>query len=731
MAVRIHDFYRDNNLRVLEIPIGKKCPVIVDWPNTTKSIDEVQKTLDNEPRYNKYGWILDDDHFVVDIDIHHEEQDGRVSLLKLESLLGYKLADVCGVIVDTPSGGTHYYFRKPANAKLGKKFPEYPGIDFIAGKGKQVVAANSAHDSHDGVYSMRGIGILTDAPYDLLQLIIDAGDKRDGHQLTEEQERSGDEFNTTRNGLEEMIHALRSCGYEVWPHGDFFKFNRPNKTTSSDCSGHVGKISKQGNYQLTCFSLSDSHFPTGESLAIFHAYALLKHSGNHRDAAIDLYEKGFAEQSFSGVDISQILEQANLAAEVRGDTRSSGEPEFPHEVIEKMPYVMRLAFEYSKARAVRFMPEACIMGIVSMFSAILGRRVRDDYDSRTNPIIIGLASSGSGKNSQREANKLLLAKAGLGQLSGPERIGSPQGIITAVYKTPSILFQLDEAGELLKAISDQRSHLKLLPGLMMHMYSDCKSIWTSDAVSDEKRVKTIYQPNPVYYGTATPESFYENIQQEQMVNGFLNRMLIFKCKNPNRRLKPQSVDPPEELLSWMRAWHSLRTSNGNLAEGNADWPEPMVIEKTTEADQMHEAYAEAVFSKHDNEGHVRQALWSRAPEKEAKLALVHACCNGLPTKPPKITAASIEWAKKVVNYSTRFMVWAAEEKATDSKIIKYKQQVLDKIETGMSQTQVCRKTQRLCRNARERKEVLEELTAAGAISFDVAMNRYTKHREEV
>lgn len=730
MTVKIHDFYRANGLRVIEIPLGKKSPIVADWPNANKEIESVQAVLDREQRFNKYGWILDDEHLVVDIDIHDPEQDGRESLRKLEAKLGYCLADVCGVIIDTPSGGTHYYFRKPANAKLGKKFPEYVGIDFIAGKGKQVIAANSHHDKHGGIYELRGSGILTDAPFSLLELIIEAGDRR-RTPLTEEQERSGDEFNTTRKGLEEIIHALRSVGYEVWDAGDYFKFNRPNKSTDSDCSGHVGKVSKQGNYQLTCFSLSDPYFPSGESLAIFHAYALLKHSGNHRDAAIDLYEKGFAEQSFPGVDISGILEQAMIRAEISGARSSDNEPQFPFEVIDDMPEVMRMAFDFTKSTSPRFIPEASLLGIVALFSSILGRRVRDDYNSRTNPIIIGLADSGSGKNSQRTANKILLASAGLGHLSGPERIGSPQGIITTVSRNPSVLFQLDEAGELFKAIGDQRSHLKLLPGLIMHMYSDCTSIWTSDAVSDEKRVKTIFQPNPVYYGTSVAQTLYDNIQEDQLINGFLNRMLIFKCKSPRNRAKPQILTPPTELLNWMTAWHGLRTSAGNFSEANVDYPDPLVIEKTPDADDMHEAYADAVFNQHENENHVRQALWSRAPEKEAKLALVHACACGMPNRPPQITAASIAWAKKIVNYSTRLMVWVAEEKATSSEIIKHKQRVLDKIRTGMSQTELCRKTQRLCKSARDRKEVLDELTAAGAISFDVALNSYTKHREEV
>lgn len=143
----VHDFYRSNKMRVIEIPVGSKRPSAMGWPDSQKTADEVQMALDSYPEhFDKYGWVLDAVHVVIDIDVHAEMANGFESLAKLEQTLGYTLESVCGAIVNTPSGGRHYYFTKDAEAVFGKVFTEeYPGIDFINGKGKQVVAANSPH----------------------------------------------------------------------------------------------------------------------------------------------------------------------------------------------------------------------------------------------------------------------------------------------------------------------------------------------------------------------------------------------------------------------------------------------------------------------------------------------------------------------------------------------------------------------------------------------------------
>ena len=731
---RVDPFYTDNSLRVHEIPVGTKCPVEVGWPDSNKSHEAVNDKLSLD-RFNKYGWLLDDTHLVIDIDVHHEEENGYESLAKLESDLSISLDEICKAVVESPSGGKHYYFTKPANMKFGKVFKEhYPGIDFIHGKGKQVVAAGSAHDSFGGTYAISENPSLTEVPMELvrhLQSLKSSTEHKSepANFVSPDSERSGDEFNKSDQGLRMMVAQMQARGYIVRLTADgHYEWDRPNKTTGSKCSGFLGKKSKQGNYILSCFTLSDAHFDSGETVTIFYAFAQLMHKGDLKEAAKDLYELGFAvtEEDYSG--IAGILEQGFCGAKVAQDDDEDEfeepecEPEFPFEVLEDMPTYMKMAFDYSEATAIRFIPEASLLGIIALFSSVLGRRIKDDYNSRTNPIIIVLGGSGSGKNSQRTANKNLLVESGLSFLAGPERIGSPQGIISSVDANPSVLFQIDEVGEMLRAMNDERGPLKNLPGLIMHMYSDCTSTWKSDAVADLKRVKEIHQPNPVYYGTTVPDTFYENLRRDMATNGFFNRMLVINSQRTARK-RPKDVSPTPGLLGWMKDWHEARELTP------LDTPNPRLIPKNQAAFDMHELYTDAVEERHNSENELAAAIWSRAPEKEAKLTLVHAAANHRPDEQFQITERSVAWAKKIVNYSNRFMLWALNEKCQGSAAQVLKQRVLDKITTGMSQSAICRKTQFL-RDRKERAAILEELIESKAIKR-LDSGKFSKLRERI
>src|SRR5690606_12027927 len=135
---------------------------------------------------------------------------------RLESDSGVNIRDACGAVVYSPSGGMHYYFRKPADVRFGKVFKDrYAGIDFIHGKGKQVIAANSFHDKFGGFYQLTEPAELLDVPARLLEFLIairpeERKTTRTQHDIGE---RSGDEFNTSPRGLQIMIGALQSRGY--------------------------------------------------------------------------------------------------------------------------------------------------------------------------------------------------------------------------------------------------------------------------------------------------------------------------------------------------------------------------------------------------------------------------------------------------------------------------------------------------------------------------------------
>lgn len=93
---------------------------------------------------NSFGWKLDDDHIIIDVD---PRNGGEKSLIDIQTDLNIDLFNLCTAIVKTGGGGYHFYFKKDNSRVLGWKLPEkYRGID-IKQAGGFVVIAGSLHSS--------------------------------------------------------------------------------------------------------------------------------------------------------------------------------------------------------------------------------------------------------------------------------------------------------------------------------------------------------------------------------------------------------------------------------------------------------------------------------------------------------------------------------------------------------------------------------------------------------
>ncbi len=92
------------------------------------------------------GWSPGTAYVVMDVDVatpERPEKRGKQSLQKLKADTGLDLSEV--PYVESPSGGRHYYFRRPDGIKLRKTVPDdYPDIEFISGR-NYVLTAGSPH----------------------------------------------------------------------------------------------------------------------------------------------------------------------------------------------------------------------------------------------------------------------------------------------------------------------------------------------------------------------------------------------------------------------------------------------------------------------------------------------------------------------------------------------------------------------------------------------------------
>lgn len=288
--VEIHPFYTENNLRIHEIEVGYKYPRARSWPTSNKPHDEVQLAL-NTSSYNKYGWLLDRQHVVLDLDVHSPEANGYASKAKLESACGVRLDEIGTAKVTSPSGGCHWYFTKPENVTFPRCFEAYPGLDFIDGSSnKQVVAAGSYHDKYEGRYQLTGnrIAPLPAAMLEHLLSLMKRAEREREERSQFYEDSPGTVFMRSWQGVEHLRREMQNRGYTFREVDGFYEYDRPGKTTNSERSGFLGKQSESGNYHLTSFTLSDPTFPSGQAITIFRAFSLLCCGGDDAEATRQL-----------------------------------------------------------------------------------------------------------------------------------------------------------------------------------------------------------------------------------------------------------------------------------------------------------------------------------------------------------------------------------------------------------------------------------------------------------
>lgn len=657
--MKVHDFYRQHNLRVHEIPAGVKAPVAVGWPDAQIPHDIVESKLG--AHFNKYGWLLDDCHVVIDIDLHNPKENGLESLSRLEEKCGVRLDDACGAIVYSPSGGRHYYFTKPTGVTFGKVFKSlYPGIDFIAGKGKQVIAANSAHDKYPGAYRLVG-DELRELPAEVLGHLVDLSEKRPQTYQLPAEDRSGDEFNKSERGLGVMVSVLTAAGYVVRRVHDYYEFDRPNKSSDSKCSGHLGKKSKQGNYQLTCFSLSDPYFPSGESLSLFHAYALFSCGGDHKAAAIALYNLGFAAV--------EELELGAFIANYSEDEPGGDDDEFCEAMIPA-DGLLREVFEFYLTLTRR---PSSIIGLataVAFCESIFGRKVRSYTDLRTHDYTVIVAPTNCGKEAVvSTVQKLIYGADPNTKFLIPPNVQSGNGLLAAMATSPNCMWMCDEFGTFLEGALDKRQatkHTREIVDHLLQMYGRANATYQGAAHAGGAK-NQIEQPSLSLLGITTGSTLFENIDRKQIESGLFGRCSFWPVQTRPKLRRTRISEPKVELLDCIRGW--LQYDPASMP--GVPSPALPVIKFSAEAERRWEEHEEAIDQRMNDEAELRAAVWGRAAARSMKLALVHRAAR-LEASPQSIhwdfvyvEKVDVDWGIKISNWLAKTSCDYATSKVGD------------------------------------------------------------------
>jgi Primase C terminal 2 (PriCT-2)/Bifunctional DNA primase/polymerase, N-terminal len=392
---------------------------------------------------------------------------------------------------------------------------------------------------------------------------------------------------------------------------------------------------------------------------------------------------------------------------------------------------LKLFVDYIRASAVRPQPILAIGASLCALGALMGRKYRTQTNLRTNLYVVGMAGSGGGKDHARSAIKEAFIAAGLQRCLGGNRIASGAGLLTALYRQPSILFQLDEFGQFLGNVVNKRHAPKYLAeiwDLLTELSTSAGGTFFGAEYADQKQKprEDIVQPCCCVHATTVPEPFWAALQQGSIVDGSLARFLVFQTDDdvPDRNRCPKPVgNVPPELIEALRSIvvGAPEHSQGNIAalvEGPMIAPDPYPVPMAPEAEQLFDELDEGLTAQQreaigTNQGAVLARIW----ENTAKVALIKAV--SAEPQNPVIRLEDAEWARIVVERCVTTMLTEAERHIADNQTQANHQKVLRLIQAagarGMTKSEVTRRTQFL--DLRQRQEILIALIESGQVEL--------------
>lgn len=390
--------------------------------------------------------------------------------------------------------------------------------------------------------------------------------------------------------------------------------------------------------------------------------------------------------------------------------------------------VLALFVAYIVETAIRPQPWLAVGAALAVLGTLMGRRYRTLSNLRSNLYIVGMAASGGGKDHARNAIKEALLAAGLSDHIGGNKLASGAGLLSALHRQPSSLFQIDEFGQFLGIIIDKRrapKHLAEIWDLLTELSTSAGNTFFGTEYADQKQRprQDIIQPCCAIHATTVPETFWAALRNGSLHDGSLARFLIFRSPDdiPDRNRTPRSVSEiPADLIAALKA---VATGVPNSAKGNLAGvpaatvkPDPFAVPMTPEAERLFdELDAEITARQRRAIGSGHGAVLARVWENTAKVALIKAV-SANPVR-PVIRLGDAEWARQAVACCVNTLLTEAERHIADNEIERNHKRVLEIIRQegrkGIGKKHLYDRTRFLSR--RDREEILATLVESERI----------------
>ena len=448
-------------------------------------------------------------------------------------------------------------------------------------------------------------------------------------------------------------------------------------------------------------------------------------SGNDWRALRELREPGCydrREEASSDVDLSGILKPNRI------EKQEKEAPLFPNpgpvpDKLLSIPGFIDDVVKLSMQSAPYPNRVLSFTGALALLAFLVGRKVQDKRDNRSNIYLIALADSGTGKDHPRKVNFNIAFRAGVAGAIG-DAFASGEGLEDALFMHPSMLFQADEFDcifNTLKYSKDNRA--ESINEKLLKFYGASNTIYPlRKKASAKKKDGTVHEiahivnPNLVLLGTAIPQYFYESLSRRVLENGLVARCIIVEAGKRGGAGNPQPITPSDSLIRAATYLANLDV-NGNLTN---EYPKPLIITETPEAtaalrEVQQECDRRYNFYEAQNEG-AAKALWARAHEKVCKLAMLHGISGNVYN--PLITEKSVRWAWKFIDHLTQRMLYMADRYVYENIFDEKCQRAIRKLQEHGGRLSHSKLLRLLHESADSMKKIAETLQEKGTVQVE-------------
>lgn len=508
-------------------------------------------------------------------------------------------------------------------------------------------------------------------------------------------------------------------------------WRRPGKDRGVSATTGV----RQGGGEALFVFTTSTTFEAWKGRSPFWAYCHLEHGDDPSAAgkALAAAERALAPDVTVGVDLSGFEPlQADVAP---AEAKPKATDSIPSHLYD-LPGPMGGLFRHIVDTAPRPQPELALGAVIAAQATIAGRKVAR-RGLRTNLYVMGVASSGSGKDHPSEVVKDLFASIGAAHLIGAERIGSDAAILETLADKPVSLFCLDEIGDLLERIGSPRApeHLKAQVSVLLSLYTAKRT--ATKIYADTSREREILLPNLSILGISAPEKFYGALSSADVGSGLLGRFLVFTSPTFPRHRDPEIREIPEDVIDHFRRWHEWQHPDVPSADRRPLYthlpqpPQLLEVPETTEGASILREFRERIEdriadSKADEEF---RPILARCSALAVKLALVWA--SGRSVDRVEIDAPAARWGTELASFATDAFIRELQRRLGSNERERMILEVQQWIEAqGVVPTaKFTRKFKKLDRRVRE--DIVRDLVDSGLVTIRESGNTGGRPRRDI